>query len=192
LNRADVLAALSEYAASEAALQLEVAKQYPDIHLNPGYEYDQGDNKWGVGLGMELPVLNQNRGAIAEAEARRAESAARFNATQARVLAEIERGLAAYHAAVEESATADALLANLQKQERVLRGRSDAGEITRGEVIAGQVELAAARLARLEAVAKAQQALGQLEEALQSPLLPAADTLQLSQDPKAPRTPKTP
>jgi outer membrane protein, heavy metal efflux system len=192
LNRADVLAALSEYAASEAALQLEVAKQYPDIHLNPGYEYDQGDNKWGVGLGMELPVLNQNRGAIAEAEARRAESAARFNATQARVLAEIERGLAAYHAALEESATADALLANLQKQERLLRGRFDAGEITRGEVIAGQVELAAARLARLDAVGKAQQALGQLEEALQSPLLSGADTLQLSQDPKASRTPKTP
>jgi len=41
--------------------------------------------------------------------------------------------------------------------------------VSRSEVIAGQVELAAARLARAEAVAKAQQALGQLEEALQSP-----------------------
>jgi len=41
-GRADVLAALSDYAASESALQLEVAKQYPDVHLNTGYEYDQG------------------------------------------------------------------------------------------------------------------------------------------------------
>jgi outer membrane protein TolC len=177
LNRADVLAALSEYAAREAALRLEVAKQYPDIHLNPGYEYDQGDNKWGVGLSLELPVLNQNQGPIAEAEARRAESAAKFSALQARVLAEIERGVAAYRAALEKSATADSLLANLEKQERVLRGRFEAGDVSRSEVIAGQVELATARLARADAVAKAQQALGRLEEALQSPaeLLPSAE-----------------
>jgi outer membrane protein TolC len=35
-----VLAALADYAASEAALRLEIAKQYPDIHLNPGYQLD--------------------------------------------------------------------------------------------------------------------------------------------------------
>jgi cobalt-zinc-cadmium efflux system outer membrane protein len=170
LNRADVLTALSEYAASEAALRLEIAKQYPDVHLNPGYEYDQGDNKWGVGLSLELPVLNQNQGPIGEAEARRAESAARFNALQARVLSEIERGVAAYRAALEKSATADSLLANLEKQEQVLRGRFEAGDVSRSEVIASQVELGAARLARAEAVAKAQQALGQMEESLQSPV----------------------
>jgi len=191
LNRADVLAALSAYAAGEAALRLEVAKQYPDVHLNPGYEYDQGDNKWGVGLSLELPMLNQNQGPIAEAEARLAESAAKFNALQARVLAEIERGVAAYRAALEKSATADSLLANLEKQERVLRGRFEAGDVSRSEVIAGQVELATARLARAEAVAKAQQALGQLEEALQSPVLPPADTLPLSRDPESSQAPKT-
>lgn len=169
LNRADVLAALSEYAASDAALRLEIAKQYPDIHLNPGYEYDQGNNKWGVGLSLELPVLNQNQGPIAEAEARRTESAAKFNALQARVVANIERGVVAYHSALAKSATADSLQANLEKQERLLRAKLEAGEVSRSEVIAGQVELAAARLARAEAVAKAQQALGQLEEALQSP-----------------------
>lgn len=170
LNRADVLAALAEYAASDAALRLEIARQYPDLHLNPGYEYDQGDHKWGVGLSLELPVLNQNRGPIAEAEARRAECAARFNALQARVVAEIERGVAAYRAALEKSATADSLLASVEQQERILRGRLAAGDVSRGEVIAAQVELAAARLARADAVAKAQQALGQLETALQSPL----------------------
>ena len=33
-RRADVLAALADYAASESALQIGVAKQYPDIHLD--------------------------------------------------------------------------------------------------------------------------------------------------------------
>lgn len=170
-SRPDILAALSEYAASEAALRLEVAKQYPDIHLGPGYEYDQGDNKWGVGLALELPVFNQNKGPIAEAEARRAECAARFNSLQAHVLAEIDRTFAVYRAAMEKSAAAASLLANSEKQERVAKGRYEAGEISRSELIAVQVELATARLASLVAVASAQQALGQLEEALQSPLM---------------------
>jgi len=170
VGRSDVLAGLSEYAASQSALQLEIARQYPDLHIGPGYQYDQGDSKWSLALTVTLPVFNQNQGPIAEAEGRRNESAAKFDALQARVVAEVDRGLVGYRAAVEKSATADSLLVNLEKQERVLRGRLEAGEVSRGEVIAGQVELAAARLARADAVAKAQQALGQLEEALQSPV----------------------
>src|SRR5262249_39717111 len=41
-DRADLLASLADYAAAESALQLEVAKQYPDIHLGSGYTYDTG------------------------------------------------------------------------------------------------------------------------------------------------------
>ncbi len=41
LNRADILGALSAYEASQSALQLEIARQYPDIHLGPGYQMDQ-------------------------------------------------------------------------------------------------------------------------------------------------------
>ena len=65
-------------------LRLEIARQYPDLHLNPGYEFDQADSKWALGLSIELPLLNQNQGPIAEAEARRLESAARFESLQAR------------------------------------------------------------------------------------------------------------
>ncbi len=64
---ADQLAALAEYAAAEAEWRLEIAKQHPDLHLNPGYEPDQTDNKWSPGFSVELPVLNQSGGPIAEA-----------------------------------------------------------------------------------------------------------------------------
>jgi outer membrane protein TolC len=74
-GRADILAALAEYAASQSALQLEIAKQYPDVRLQPGYQYDQGDNKWTLGITVDLPILNQNQGPIAEAKARRQEAA---------------------------------------------------------------------------------------------------------------------
>ncbi|MHB8174312.1 MAG: TolC family protein, partial [Nitrospirota bacterium] len=76
-NRPDILGALARYQASQSHLQLEVAMQYPDIHIGPGYRYDQGQNKWGIGISVELPVLNQNQGPIAQAEAARSGEAAR-------------------------------------------------------------------------------------------------------------------
>ena len=81
----------------------EVAKQYPDVRLSPGYQYDQGDNEWSLGLSVDLPILNQNQGGIAEAEARRTEAAAKFNAIQAKVVAEIDRGTVVYKAALEKT-----------------------------------------------------------------------------------------
>jgi outer membrane protein TolC len=175
LHRSDILGALAEYAASQSALQLEIARQYPDVHFNPGYEFDQGDNKWMLGLSVTLPVLNHNQGAIAEANAKRTESAARFNALQARVLAEIDCAVAGYRASRQKQADADALLGRLQKQEQRAQAMFDAGEISKGDLAALRLQLSASALARLDALVKSQQALGQLEDALQSPLgLPAA------------------
>ncbi|HEY1790655.1 MAG TPA: TolC family protein, partial [Verrucomicrobiae bacterium] len=76
-NRADVRGALADYAASQAALQLEIANQYPDIHLGPGYAYNSGnagDNEWQLGLTLTLPLFNHNQGAVAEAEAKRSQA----------------------------------------------------------------------------------------------------------------------
>lgn len=175
LNRSDILSGLADYAASQAALQLEIAKQYPDVHLQPGYQFDQGDNKWSLGITVELPVLNQNQGPIAEAKARRAEAVARFNALQASVLSEIDRAVAGYRAALQKRADADELLARSQKQEQRSRAMLDAGEISKGDLVALRLQLSASALARLDALVKSQQALVQLEDALQSPLgLPAS------------------
>src|SRR5207249_4928455 len=41
LHRADIRRMLAEYAAAEAALRLETARQYPDIHLSPGYTFEE-------------------------------------------------------------------------------------------------------------------------------------------------------
>jgi len=76
VSRSDLLAALAEYEAAQAALRVEIAKQYPDLSLGPDFQLDQTDNKWTLGLSLILPLLNQNKGPIAEAEAHRAEIAA--------------------------------------------------------------------------------------------------------------------
>lgn len=175
LNREDVLGALAEYAASESALRLEIAKQYPDIHLSPGYEFDQGDNKWGLGLGVELPIVNRNRGRIAEAEAQRRETAARFNAVQTRVLGEIETALAAYGNARQKVAAANTLLEASKKQQQLANQSFEAGEVDRLVVASARLESTTAALARFETLWKAQIAFGAVEAALHTPLeLPAS------------------
>ena len=173
LNRADLRGALAEYAAAQAALQLEVSKQYPDLHLGPGYQLDQTANKWTLGLSVTLPIFNQNQGAIAEAEARRVESAAHFTALQAHVLGELDRATAGYRALLAKSATADALLARLQKQEQSTQEMVAAGGLPRLALLTAQLELNTGRLAQLDTQLKTRQALAALEDIVQIPLPPA-------------------
>src|SRR3569832_2426134 len=63
--------AQADYEAAQSAQQQEIAKQYPDISLGPGYTWDAGQVKWSLGLSLVLPLLNRNQGSIAEAKARR-------------------------------------------------------------------------------------------------------------------------
>lgn len=170
LNRADVRGALAEYAASQSALQLEIAKQYPDVHLNPGYELDQTDNKWSLGLTLDLPVLNQNQGPITEAKAKRAEAAAHFLTVQASAISEIDSALAAYDAALNKSAVAKNLLDDLKRQLESIRAQAQSGETDSLTLANAEVEFYTGAQNQLDALVKAQTALGQLEDAVQSPL----------------------
>jgi len=178
VSRTDILASLSRYEASQAALQLEIARQYPDIHLGPAYQYDQGDDKWTLGIGLSLPIFSRNRGPIAEAESRRSEAAAAFDALQARVLAEVDRALAAYQAALLQRTDAESLLARLRHQEATARAVFGLGEISRSDLLRLQLELGTSALARLDAVSGARQARGDLEDALERPLPASIDAWQ--------------
>jgi outer membrane protein TolC len=172
VNRLDVRRSLAEYAAAEAALQLEIARQYPDIHLGPGYKFDQGDNKFSLGLGVTLPVFDRNQGPIAEAEARRRELQARFLALQAAVIGSIEAAGARYRAVLPEVREADAALAALEARERATERAVAAGEEDRPALVAVRIQRASAARARLDTLRKAHAALGALEDALQQPLPP--------------------
>lgn len=169
-RRADVRAALDEYAAAQSALQLELARRWPELRLGPGYTYDQGDHKYGLELGAELPLLNRNEGRIAAAEARRAEAAARFEALQARITGEIDAAAAGYRGAAGARAQADALVAQAGRREAGMRRAFDAGQLGRAALVAAGVELGAARSAELEARAAEERALAALEDALHAPL----------------------
>lgn len=169
-NRADLLAALATYAASQSALQGEIARQYPDLSFGPGYQLDQGEGKWSLSLGVTLPIFHQNQGPIAAAQARRESAAAKFLSMQHRVLAEVDRTSAAYASALGDLATIDTLRATLTQQTKTIRAQQTAGETSRLELTRAQLELVDHARAELDARVRAEQALTDFEAALQRPL----------------------
>ncbi len=171
LARSDVLASLAEYGASQSALQLEIARQYPDVRIGPGYEYDQGLNKWAViGVSLELPVLNRNAGPIGEADARRTEAAARFAELQATVIDELDRALANRDSSREALRRSEAVLAAESERVHSTTRSFDAGAADRLALRTAEVEFIRAERIHLDAQVRLQQALGDLEAAVQGPL----------------------
>ena len=172
LNRLDVRQALAVYAAAEASLQLEIARQYPDIQIGPGYAYEEGNDFFTLGLSTTLPIFNRNQGPIAEAEARRKEAAAQFLATQARVIAESQAASARYRGAWKELAEAERVLKLHGGKVRLARQTFKAGESGPLPVNSELLGSAVAAGARLAALSRAQAALGSLEDAVERPLEP--------------------
>jgi outer membrane protein TolC len=176
LGRVDVARALAQYAAAEAALRLETARQYPDIHLSPGYEFDQGEHKFSIGPSISLPIFDRNQGPIAEASARRDQAAANFLAVQTAAIQEVEKAATDYHAALAEWAEADHTAQTVQRE---LAGAAEqqmrSGEADRLSLFYAQLQRDAALRARLEALRKVQDALGALEDAMRRPLFDAED-----------------
>jgi len=178
LDRADVRGALADYAASQSALQLEIAKQYPDVHLGPGYSWNSGsagDSEWALGATLTLPILNRNEGPIAEAKARREAAAVHFLAVQSQALNEIDAALAAYSGAQQQLAAAGALQESLRSRLDSLTAQVRAGDGEPLAVATAQAEAEAGAQSRLDALIMAHQALGQLEDAVQSPLTLSPD-----------------
>jgi outer membrane protein TolC len=169
-HRADVLASLADYSAVEAALELEIAKQYPDIRLQPGYQFDQGDSKWTLGIVVDLPIFNQNQGLIAEARARRDEAAAKFLALQAGLISELDRSAEVfkiYQGMLDELRE---LHSTQEARQRSIEQQAEAGAIEKLELLNARLESAVAAVAELDGRARFQQSLGAVESALQQPL----------------------
>lgn len=170
LDRLDVRAGVARYAAADAALRLELARQLPELVLKPGWAWDQGDRRWSLGVGLSLPAVGGNRAGIQQASARRDAEAARFAVLQAQALGELEAARAAAEAARGDLlqsqthiTTAGGALQRVQR--RLAAGSADRLEVieARRGVLDAQRKVLAARAA--EAAARAA-----LEDVLQRPL----------------------
>ena len=66
-----VQAAVARLDGTEAALDAEIRRQYPDIKFGPAYANEEGLDRIGLVAGITLPLWNRNRKGIAEAESAR-------------------------------------------------------------------------------------------------------------------------
>jgi outer membrane protein TolC len=171
-NRLDVLRALEQYRASVSALQLEVARQYPDINLGPGYSYQESANFIELSLSMVLPIRNRNQGPIAEAEAARKVAGAQLLAAQSTVIADTDKALRQYTAAYATLEVADNSVSRLEEQQQAALQMLQSGETDQFTVVAAQLQTSVAERARLDALHQTQLALGLVEDALQRPISP--------------------
>lgn len=173
LNRLDVRKALAQYAAAQAALQLQIAKQHPNFQIGPGYDFEEGHNYFTLGYTVTLPVFNRNQGPIAQAVAQRKAAAAAFLATQANAIAQSEEALARYRGAWRELNGAEDTLVQLEHivipREHRTVAAGEAGRLALNAVLLQRPALAETWLT---ALGRTQTALGELEDTVQRPLGP--------------------
>lgn len=169
-NRLDIRRGLAEYAAAEAEVRLEIARQTPDITLGPTYEWDQGDNRWGLGLSLVLALFHNNDAGIAAANARRETQAARFYQLQAQVIGWQEQAQQGLQAALEK-------LENIRKQLKEHQSRFaqqqklfEAGQTDRLDLTLSKLELHGLEAAVAAALVSVHKSHGLLEDAVQQPL----------------------
>jgi cobalt-zinc-cadmium efflux system outer membrane protein len=169
-HNARLMSALADYVAAHSALQLELAKRIPDINIGAGYGWSRNGNIYTLGLSITLPIFNDNEGPIAEAEAKRKEAAARFNALQAKIVGDIELEQASYNATFSKLKRADQLLDTEQAKLKHLSAQLDGGDAAKLPLLLAQSEIQTAAIARLETQVQLLKAKAALEYALEQPL----------------------
>lgn len=172
-NRLDVQRALEQYQAAQAALQLQVALQYPDINLGPGYNYEESANFIALSLSAVLPLRNRNEGPIAEAEAQRKIAGSQLLSVQSTVIADTDKALRQYAAAYSTQEEAGHSVEQLEEQQQSAIRTQQLGETDQLTVVAAELQTSVAIRARVDALHQAQVSLGLVEDALQRPISPS-------------------
>ncbi|MCF6227182.1 MAG: TolC family protein [Planctomycetes bacterium] len=117
------------YEVSEQQLRLEIHKQYPDLTIGPGYEFDEGQSSIGLGLGIPIPFWNANVEGIARARGARNVALAYFEAIVESQFSELEQAKHDIESANLQLKTLQDIVAPLvEKQVNEARDLANLGE----------------------------------------------------------------
>ncbi len=178
LNNLSLRRSMMEYLVAEATLQLEVARQYPDIQIGPSLRFFNTQRRWQANQGgIELPVFHHNQGPVAEAKANRERMAAQLLRLQASLISDYERALALYKANLKEYETAQEILTINQEREKEVEEILRIGDLTYLDLLSVRLEKTLARQGVVRALARLQASLGMLENLAQKPLEAGLDSL---------------
>ena len=182
LNRLDIRIALERYAVAEAKLKLEIAKQYPDIVISPGYAYEFGDKIWSLGLSSLMTILTKNKLAIAEATQLREVEARQFEALQTNVIAEVNVANARLTQALQLLNNQKNLYQQQQANTMRMDSKLRAGEIDRLELNYAKLEEVLAEQHIAIAHFQLASSVNDLENAIQAPLTDSGITSKKIED----------
>ncbi|MGA7538258.1 MAG: TolC family protein, partial [Steroidobacteraceae bacterium] len=170
LSRADLSAAIDDYAEAENRLRQAIARQYPQFTLLPGYYWDHGIRKFPLDVNLTLPLFNRNQGEIAEARAGRELAGRRMLALQDSIYGEIAGAERAEAIAHDNENAARQRLHDAREQLRQASLGLKLGAIDRSEELAARIAVTRARLDLLQTQTRWQSARDALEDALRAPL----------------------
>jgi outer membrane protein, heavy metal efflux system len=169
-HRPDLRALKQKYEQAEQSLRLAYIRRWPWFRFGPAYSRDEIDgeagNRWGVGLGVDLPLANQNQGEIARLEAEREKIGESFAATLHEARGEIHeafRNLTAQERLIrlfEES-----IRPALEENVRLTEAGFQAGELNLLQVITTQDKALRSRREDLQARFEYWKAVFELERA---------------------------
>lgn len=193
VSRADVLRSVAAYDQSEADLRGELARQYPQVTLQPSMTWAGGPMTLPFGLGLSMPSWDRNRATIRAAVARR-------EAAGAAIHTAVTNALGAIDTAGQESRAARVALDHVRNGEwpaalsaaRRAGQRRSVGETGRIEALTMQAGALDAEITLTDALGRVQKADAALEDALRRPLSgpeTRIDMLNLTKTPLAVATP---
>ncbi len=162
--------ARAAYAQAEHNLALEIAAQYPEIHLTPGYFFDQGDHVWSLLGGVVVPIFATHEAAISSAQAARDTAREHFYAVQATTLSDLQSAYANWQAASVMLVSAQAIAADVARSHAELVSKQREGIVDRMSVTRAALQESEIKLQVAVSAARIRQCLNALEAAARSPL----------------------
>lgn len=171
-GRAELRAKQAAYRQAEQELRLAVLDQYPRLGLGPSFERElEGDASLGLGLSLELPLLNRNQGAIAEKLAVRDRVRAEYVELLHRLRADAFAARADLRVAKAEVDAQEAeVLPVLQRSQDLFERAYRVGEVNIIDWITAQQRALNARREHLNSLVAYRRAVIQLETAAGQPL----------------------
>jgi cobalt-zinc-cadmium efflux system outer membrane protein len=178
-ERYDIKHAMFVYQAHEAALRLEIERQYPDIILSPGFIFDQDDIIWALATSWVLPVFHHNEAQINEALAKRHLLQKEFQVLQSNLIHELAKKRHRYIALINSLHQAEALVKELKDREDIFQKQYDSGYTGKLDLLRNQLETLRAERAHFEIRVSVNKSLADLEALIQTPLQGEFDSVQI-------------
>jgi len=169
LSRAELAAAIQDYAVAEAQLAQAIRRQYPGVTLQPGYYWDHGIAKLPFNLELSLPMRGTQQ-RIAAARAGRELAGEKLMAVQAQIGAQIDTALARERQERLNLESARRQLESAKRAQQVARELVRSGAEARDESASADITALRAELQWLQRRSQLQAARNALEQALNAPL----------------------